>query len=137
MIATVAATLVVAATVLITVRLGIREESAARIGPADAGLAVEQLQVASLELERVLRSPSLRSPVLSPRRAALIVDLEDRIAFVDLALAIPEPGSAGPRTVALWSDRVELLDALVVARGGTLQDTGYQYASFNEERSYR
>jgi hypothetical protein len=133
----VAAALVVAATSLVAVRLGSRGESIARVSPADLGMAVEQLQVASSELESMLQSPSLRAPVLSPQRAALIVEIEDRIAVVDLALSRNEPEFAGPRAVALWSDRVELLDALVVVRSGDRRDERYRYATFDEERSYR
>lgn len=82
----------------------------------DAQLAIEQLTSASQELELVLKSPSLRSQVMSPQRAAIIVDIEDRITLVDLALAEGLGNSPDEFAVALWSDRVELLDALVTVR---------------------
>ncbi len=84
---------------------------------SDIRATVEQLSNASRELEMVLQEPSIRSPVLTPRRAAMIVELEDRIALVDLALA-QSTEVPSELEVALWSDRVELLDALVTARGG-------------------
>jgi hypothetical protein len=91
---------------------------------------VEELNSASRELEELLRNPVFQGQVLSARRAAVIVDLEDRIAMVDLALAAEaRPGSDG-RTVALWSQRVELLDALVTARGGLARDDDLVYAVF-------
>jgi hypothetical protein len=83
----------------------------------DTRQAIEQLSNASRELELVLREESLQTPVLSTRQAAMIVEIEDRIAFVDLALA-DDAHQQGERAVVLWSDRVELLDALVTARGG-------------------
>jgi hypothetical protein len=87
-------------------------------GITEPRVAVEHLSAASRELELVLQDPSLRSRVLSPQRAAVIVELEDRIALVDRALAENADQEPGARTVVLWSERVELLDALVAARGG-------------------
>ena len=91
---------------------------------------VKELSSASRELEALLRNPAFQGQILSARRAAVIVDLEDRIAMVDMALAAdPEAGSE-VRTVALWGHRVQLLDALVTARGGLARDDELVYAVF-------
>jgi hypothetical protein len=101
----------------------------------DARVAIGELADASRELEAVLRDPALQQQVLSPRRAAVIVDLEDRIAVLDMALA-DQPSDWGvEQNVALWSHRVELLDALVTARTGTLGEDGVGYAVFRYEGS--
>ena len=109
--------------------------------PADrdayAPLAVEHLTNASKELELVLHRPSLRTQVLSPTRAAIIVDIEDRIALVDLALAESTGDPPDETAVALWSDRVELLDALVSVRGGPPRSDGIVYANQVSEGSIR
>jgi anti-sigma factor RsiW len=81
--------------------------------PAD----LADLMSASRELEMVLRSPSLRSPVLRPAEAARIVALEDQLALVDTQLVAVQAGPSRERELELWSDRVELLDQLVRARG--------------------
>ena len=109
--------LAVAATVWM---VGIERVENVRLGAEanDTRLAIEHLSGASRELESVLRETSLRNRVLSPRRAAMIVELEDRIALVDIALAQHTELKPDQRAVALWSDRVELLDALVTVRGG-------------------
>jgi hypothetical protein len=99
--------------------------------------AVEQLESASRELELVLQEASLQSRVLSPRRAAMIVEIEDRIALVDLAISENHEQSPGVHTVALWSDRVELLDALVTARGGAVPVEGVAHASNRPTRRER
>jgi hypothetical protein len=100
----------------------------------DTRVAIEQLSIASRELERVLQDSSLRSPVLSTREAAMIVEIEDWIALVDLAL-VQDTHNRGERAVALWSDRVELLDALVTARGGDVRTDGVVVAINREKGS--
>ena len=79
---------------------------------------LRDLVVASRDLERVLRTPALQSPVLRPAEAARIVTLEDRIAAIDAELEFVGPGLVGDRAVVLWTDRVELLDQLVRERSG-------------------
>lgn len=86
------------------------------LAEGEARRAIEQLTSASRELELVLHDAALRTPVLSTRQAAMIVEIEDRIALVDMALA-DDSHDHGELAVALWSDRIELLDALVTARG--------------------
>lgn len=102
---------------------------------ADARTAIDELEAASRELEAVLRDPTLRRQVLSPRRAAVIVDLEDRLAVLDFALAEQPMNWGDTENVALWSHRVELLDTLVAARTGTLDNEGVVYAVYENEGS--
>jgi hypothetical protein len=99
--------------------VGVRSPSAPASPPqAGSGADVGELVAASRELERVLRAPALQSPVLRPEEAARIVELEDRIAVIDVELGAVGPRPTSGRAVVLWSDRVELLDELVRARAG-------------------
>ena len=107
---------------------------AASIG-TDTQIAIEELAAASRGLESVLRDPALHNRVLSARQAGVIVDLEDRIAFLDIGLAQDSLGEEGENAVALWSHRVELLDALVVARAGNRGDDEIGYAVMRNEGS--
>lgn len=102
---------------------------------ADVGVAIDELAAASRGLEAVLREPALQRQVLSPRRAAVIVDLEDRIALLDMALADQPTDRGAEQNVALWSHRVELLDALVTARTGDQDENGVSYAVIQHEGS--
>jgi hypothetical protein len=120
----VAASLLAVAAVTLVMRFGAVEDDPMASGTGEPRLAVEHLSNASRELELVLRNPSLQSRVLSPGRAAMIVELEDRIALVDVALAQNADREPDERAVVLWSDRVHLLDALVTARGGDTRETG-------------
>jgi len=102
---------------------------------AGAEMAIDELTAASRGLEAVLRDPALQRQVLSPRRAAVIVDLEDRLAILDMALADQPTEWGVEQNVALWSHRVELLDALVTARTGDLGGKGVSYAVIQYEGS--
>lgn len=82
---------------------------------------VRDLVDASHDLERVLRTPALQSPVLRPVQAARIVALEDQIAVIDAELGALGPRLGNDRAAVLWSDRVEILDKLVRARGGVVE----------------
>jgi hypothetical protein len=127
-LAAAAAVVAAVAMAIFMTRLQPAEEARMVSETDDTRAAIEQLSGASRELEMVLRETSLQTRVLSPRRAATIVELEDRIALVDLALsrhAVLEPDQ---RAVALWSDRVELLDALVTVRGGDRRSSGVTHA---------
>jgi anti-sigma factor RsiW len=95
---------------------------------------IDHLMTASRELEEVLQIPALRSRVLTPREAALIVALEDDIALIDSRLAARGPELSSDQAMALWTDRVGLLDELLQARGGSPPLAGFQRARFNGER---
>jgi anti-sigma factor RsiW len=116
------------------VNLGPNEPVPTAVARASEDRALVDLIAASGELESVLQAPALRSPVLSPTEAALIVSLEDRIAVIDLQLAATGGKASHDRDAALWSNRVELLDELVRARGGSPDVTGIQRAVYTEER---
>jgi hypothetical protein len=122
-------------TAVFIARLGPSDGAVESITAADTREVLEQLSKASRELELVLQDSSLRSPVLSPRQAAMIVELEDRIALVDLAIAQSRREEPDRLAVALWSDRVELLDALVTARSGVARFDGIVRVSNGNERS--
>jgi hypothetical protein len=98
---------------------------------------LDALITASGQLERALRVPSLRTRVLTPREAAQIVVLEDRIALIDLRLARSADEFPSGRAAELWSDRIELLDALVQARGEAISPGTTRNANFDEERSWQ
>jgi len=102
---------------------------------ANAQVAIDELAAASSGLEAVLRDPALQRQVLSPRRAAVIIDIEDRIAILDMALADQPTDRGVEQNVALWSHRVELLDALVTARTGDLGEMGVSSAVIHYEGS--
>lgn len=110
------------AALLAAVGLRISSEPFSRPGIGAAG-ELRDLVAASGELERVLRTPALQSPVLRPAEAARIVALEDQIAMIDAELGVVGPRPDGHRAVVLWADRVELLGQLVRARTG-LEGTG-------------
>lgn len=114
----VAAMAVLAAGVVVALRL-VAEPTAqtALTATNDSSRAVRELISASRELEQLLGRPSLRTRVMNPRQAALVVALEDRIAEVDGVIGGgAEPVSAADE-LALWSQRVRLLAALVQVRG--------------------
>lgn len=130
-----AAVLLALATAAIVGRLGPPSGTLESVSVGETREVVEQLSNASRELELVLRDWSLQSPVLSPRQAAMIVEIEDRIALIDLAIAQNHEREPDVRAVALWSDRVELLDALVSARGGGLRSEAVVPASNRNQGS--
>jgi len=109
-----AALLVMAVTVGVALRPAPNRPTGTPAGRADD---LAGLMTASRELEMVLRSPSLRSPVLRPAEAARIVALEDQLALIDIQLVAVQAGPSRDRELELWSDRVELLDQLVRVRG--------------------
>jgi hypothetical protein len=135
---TAAAALLVAATLVATgVVVRSRQEDGAELETVAAADAIGPLMAASRELEEVLRAPAFQSRVLRPTEAAAIVVLEDDIAYIDLQLH--RGGTQLPNTeaVGLWTDRVELLDALVQARGGQQFFGETERAIYSQERSFR
>ena len=127
-LAAAAAVVLAIAGAIFMIRLQPLEEARMGSETDDTRAAIEHLSGASRELEKILRETSLQTRVLSPRRAATIVELEDRIALVDLAISRQADLEPDQRAVALWSDRVELLDALVTVRGGNRRSTGATHA---------
>ena len=91
-----------------------------------------ELVSASRELEELLDRPAMRSRVMNPRQAALVVTLEDRIAEVDLVLSASPEFVSEDEAVALWSHRVRLLAALVQLRGAPGSESGFRKAVLTE-----
>jgi anti-sigma factor RsiW len=112
----VAASIALAVTLLAAVRGGLEAYHEARLATRTKAL-VAQSQL----LERTLRSYQASSPV-SGRTVSDLVEIEDRIAVIDARLAqLGEVRTARTDTLALWRERVTLLDALV-AMHATPQD---------------
>lgn len=109
------------------------EARSQRFESADLDALIE----ASGQLERALHVPALSTRVMTPQEAARIVMIEDGIALIDLQLARTVEGSPSARDVELWSDRIELLDALVQARGAIPFLRTARNAHFDEERSWQ
>jgi hypothetical protein len=100
----------------------------------DAEVTVEELAAASRQLEEVLQMPQLRAPVLTAGEAVAIVQIEDQLTLVDEAISSLGRGDSRSTTnaseaVILWSHRVELLDALVEARGIPLSRGNIMHAN--------
>lgn len=65
-------------------------------------------------LEQVLEAYRSRSEVMNSRSAGAIADLQDRVALIDLQLAMAEDGVVPESRVAeLWQYRVKLLASMV------------------------
>jgi hypothetical protein len=78
---------------------------------------VRSLVAESQRLEQALRSPDVGGRVVDDRVVGTIVNLEDRIAYIDAKLA-PETKTtlASQEALQLWHERVRLLDALVAVQ---------------------
>lgn len=75
------------------------------------------LRAQSAELEQALFSLPAPRAVISAGTAGTIVDLEDRIAAIDVSLNQAEFDGALPHDrAAIWRERVELMNALVQVR---------------------
>ncbi len=81
------------------------------VRPSYASLAAE-----SQRLERLLSQLDYQPRVTSAGTASIIAELEDRIALVDYQLATVGPGLTGGQRVALWQQRVDLMNSLVKVR---------------------
>jgi hypothetical protein len=90
--------------------------------PASYGALVEQ----SARLDQLLAELPSQRPLMTGATASTIAGLEDRIAFVDEQLAYSAAGRVPvPQRAALWSDRVELMNALVSVRYAEAQANGF------------
>jgi len=84
-----------------------------RIVPASYPALVEE----SARLDRALRRLPYQRPVMSAETAMTIAGLEDRIALVDEQITYSNArGVPQPQRVALWGERVDLMNALVHVR---------------------
>jgi hypothetical protein len=71
----------------------------------------------SARLDRALRSVPYQRPMMSAETATTIAGLEDRIALIDEQITYSNArGVPQPQRVALWGERVDLMNALVHVR---------------------
>ncbi|MEX0692685.1 MAG: hypothetical protein WD934_01590 [Gemmatimonadales bacterium] len=104
----------VAASLALT--LGLMSRGERGLPAAVEGPAIEAWQAQSQELEGLLAAYAGGGRVVDGRTAAVIADLEDRIALVDAGLMQARRVNAPVTDVAeLWRGRVELMNALVSA----------------------
>jgi len=107
-----AAGLAAAVSLLVGVRGGIEAVQEMRTAREVRSLVTE-----SQRLEKALRSSGSEGRVQSGRIAGTIVNIEDRIAFIDARLAPNRNETLASRdAVGLWQERVRLLDALVAVQ---------------------
>jgi hypothetical protein len=77
-------------------------------------------------LDQLLAELPAQRPLMTGATASTIAGLEDRIAFLDEQLAFSAAGKVPvPQRAALWSDRVELMNALVSVRYAEAQMNGF------------
>jgi hypothetical protein len=104
--------------------LGTGVSSGPRISaaPISYGSLVEQ----SARLDRLLAELPAQRPLMTGATASTIAGLEDRIAFLDDQLTFSAADKLpAPQRAALWSDRVELMNALVSVRYAEAQANGF------------
>jgi len=84
-----------------------------RIVPASYPALVQE----SARLDRALRRLPYQRPMMSAETATTIAGLEDRIALIDEQITYSNArGVPQPQRVALWGERVDLMNALVHVR---------------------
>jgi hypothetical protein len=99
----------------------VRASSQQRQAAAYAALIAE-----SARLERVLAEIP-QPPVVRLGTVSTIVGLEDQIALVDEQLSYGDAiGLESPQRAVLWSERVDLMNALVLVRAAQAQDNVFQ-----------
>jgi hypothetical protein len=97
--------------------------------PSLAGqtMAYTELVAESARLERLLAEIPPQSLVVRLGTVSTIVGLEDQIALVDEQLSYGDAiGLEGAQRAALWGERVDLLNALVLVRAAHAQDIVFQ-----------
>ena len=105
-------------------RRGVRA-SCTKLGAVVSTSLVSLVQQ-SERLERTLAEIPYQRPLMSGRTASTIVGLEDRIAFIDQQLMYGTvDGLKAPQRQALWSERVELMNALVHVRLAQAEPAGF------------
>jgi hypothetical protein len=98
------------------------ETPAAPVNPASYVALVEE----SARLEKLLAEVPAQRPLMTGGTASTIVGLEDRIAFIDEQLTYGTArGLQLLQREALWSERVELKNALVHVRFAQAQWSGF------------
>ncbi|HUO66146.1 MAG TPA: hypothetical protein VMV37_01335 [Gammaproteobacteria bacterium] len=93
-----------------------------RVVPASYPALVQE----SERLDRALRRLPRARPMMSAETAATIAGLEDRIALIDEQITYGNArGVPQPQRVALWGERVDLMNALVHVRYAQAQPLDY------------
>jgi hypothetical protein len=93
-----------------------------RVVPASYPALVQE----SARLDRALRRLPHQRPMMSAETATTIVGLEDRIALIDEQITYSNArGVPQPQRVALWGERVDLMNALVHVRYAQAQPQDY------------
>jgi len=101
---------------------GIRAAPYVAPRPASYTVLVEE----SARLEKLLAQMPAPRPLMAASTATTIVGLEDRIAFLDQQLSYGAArGLQLRQRQALWSERVELMNALVHVRFAQAQGNGF------------
>ncbi len=132
----VAAAVATAAIVYVTTGDGVKRAPAPPTGVVDRTIGLPSVATSpasyvslteeSARLEQILAALPARRPVVMGSTASTIAGLEDRIALVDEQLSYGAADKVpAPQQVALWSDRVELMNALVNVRLAQAQSNGY------------
>jgi hypothetical protein len=85
--------------------------------PEARSVTYAPLVAESARLERLLAEMPPRSHVVRLGTVSTIVGLEDQIALLDEQLSHGDAiGLEGPQRAALWSERVDLMNALILVR---------------------
>ena len=93
-----------------------------RVVPASYPALVQE----SARLDRALRRLPRQRPMMSAETATTIAGLEDRIALIDEQITYSNArGVPQPQRVALWGERVDLMNALVHVRYAQSQPQDY------------
>jgi len=93
-----------------------------RVVPASYPALVQE----SARLDRALRRLPRQRPMMSAETATTIAGLEDRIALIDEQITYSNAGGVPqPQRVALWGERVDLMNALVHVRYAQAQPLDY------------
>lgn len=109
-----------------TVRESAPRELAPRAVSPERDVAYRRLVEQSIELERLLARVPEPRPVMRLGTAGTIAGLEEQIALVDVQLALGTAENWEPRyREALWSERVDLMTALVQVRFAQSQSAGF------------
>jgi anti-sigma factor RsiW len=94
--------------------------------PAVEPVGVDALQKRSRQLESLRRAMPRRQGVIRASTARTIVDLQDRVALVDMRLnAAMDLGLTPTQQQALWRERVNLMQSLLQLEYAQIQSTRY------------
>lgn len=94
--------------------------------PSVEPVGLDALQKRSRQLESLRRAMPRRQGVIRASTARTIVDLQDRVALVDMRLNAAMDLGLGPaQQQALWRERVNLMQSLLQLEYAQIQSTRY------------